>query len=124
MAEAITHVNTVLDPQEAPLAAEYAEALMSLVPGNEEAQALGAELEGVVSLLDSVDGFDELLTAATLSASQRAALVDRIARDRMGETMQGLLSCWPGTFGWAWCGRSRMSSAASWMTVSGGSTCG
>lgn len=92
MAEVVTHVKTVLDPQEAPLAAEYAQALADRAPSNEEAVELACELEGVVKLLDEVDGFDQLLTAATLSAAQRRDMVARIARDKMSETMQGLFS--------------------------------
>jgi F-type H+-transporting ATPase subunit delta len=81
-----------MDPLSESLARVYAEALLGQVPGDVEAEAVAAELDAIVDLLDELDGFEELLTAALLTHADRTALVERIFRGRVAEPVEAALA--------------------------------
>ncbi len=82
---------TVMDPQQLPHAREYAQALLALVPEDDQAEDLWEELKWLVGLLDTVEGFEELLVHAPLSAGQRRAFVERVFSGRVSRVCEGLL---------------------------------
>jgi len=84
-------VHSVMDPVSESLAAAYADALLGQVPSDVEAEEVAAELEAVVQLLDEIDGFESLLTAALLSSAERCAVVRRIFHGRVAEPVEAVL---------------------------------
>jgi F-type H+-transporting ATPase subunit delta len=83
--------DTVLDPQALSVAEVYAEALLSLKTDNAQAEELAEELQKIVTLLDTVEGMEELL-AATTSAHGQVELVGRVFAGRCSEVVEGLLA--------------------------------
>jgi F-type H+-transporting ATPase subunit delta len=83
--------DSVLDRATEPLARVYAEALLGHLPADEEAEQVAAEIDGLVGLLDEIDGFDALLNAALMSQQQRCELVGRVFHGRVSEPLEGLL---------------------------------
>jgi len=86
-----SQMQTVMDPVAMRLAATYAEAL-SQVLGDKQAASVLAELRAVIELLDSVEGFEQLLTSPGLSPSQRTEVVGRVFGGRASRQTEGLLS--------------------------------
>jgi len=70
----------------------YAEALLAETADDDQAEAVAAELEGLVGLFEQIDGFEGLLTTALLSVPQRRALVRRVFHGRVGERVEALLA--------------------------------
>jgi len=84
-------VDSVMDPVSESLAGAYADALLGQVPSDVEAEEVAGELDAVVQLLDEIDGFESLLTAALLSSAERCAVVRRIFHGRVGEPVEAAL---------------------------------
>ncbi len=84
--------SSVMDPQGELLAGVYAQGLLDCLPTNDQAEQAAEQLEGIVGLLDRVEGFGELLTAATLSIEDRLGSIRRIFHGRILETVEGLLA--------------------------------
>ena len=91
MAEAARH-GSVMSGTAASLAKTYAEALLGAVPDDEAAEEVCKELAGLVSLLDEVAGFDELLTGALLNRHEKCELIERVFRGRVSEPVEGFLT--------------------------------
>ena len=85
-------IETVMHPVSESLARTYAEALLGQVPTDVEAEEVAAELDAIVNLLVEMEGFEELLTAALLSRSERSAVVQRIFQGRVSEPVEALLN--------------------------------
>ena len=85
-------VDSVMDPVSESLAGEYAEALLGQVPGDVEADEVAGELDAAVQLLDEIEGFEGLLTAALLSGAERSAVVRRIFHGRVSEPVEAVLN--------------------------------
>jgi len=83
---------TVMHPASESLARAYADALLGQVPSDPEAEEVAAELDAIVELLDEMEGFEELLTAALLSRAERAAIVHRIFHERVSEPVEAVLN--------------------------------
>lgn len=83
---------TVMDPRKLPVAGEYAQALLNLASDDQKAQEILAELDWLTHAMDSIDGFEEMLTASPLSPVHRKLLVERIFTDRLSRECAGLLS--------------------------------
>jgi len=92
MADLPDRIDSVMYPAGESLARVYAEALLGQTPSDVEAEEVAAELDAIVSLLEQVDGFEELLTAALLSQSERAAVVNRVFHGRVSEPVEALLN--------------------------------
>lgn len=90
MAEHRPH--TVMDTEALAVAGAYAEALMGLCPGMDDARRFCDELDAVMELLWGDDDFRRLLTASQLSRSARLSLVQRVFGGRVSEPMEGLLT--------------------------------
>lgn len=74
------------------LAGVYAQALLDQTHDDDEARRIGSELKELVRLLDSVEGFEKLLTAALLSVRERCELVARIFHGRVAEAVEAFLA--------------------------------
>ena len=85
-------VESVMDPVSESLAGAYAEALLGHVPGEVEAAEALEELDALVGLLDEIDGFEGLLTAAVLNHAERCDLVRRIVHGRVSEPVEAVLN--------------------------------
>ena len=83
--------SSVMDPQGEALAGVYAQGLLDCLPTNDQAEQAAEQLEGIVGLLDRVEGFRELLTAATLSAEERLGSIRRVFHGRILDPAEGLL---------------------------------
>jgi F-type H+-transporting ATPase subunit delta len=82
---------SVLAPSTMTLAGTYAAAVLDLLADDAGAEEFYQELLALRGLLDEVDGFEHLLTAALLSAPQREELVVRVFSGRCSETLASLL---------------------------------
>lgn len=91
MTDPAARPDSVMTPQGVALADVYAQAALDLLTDDTQAQQLAGELEQLVGLLDSIEGFEELLLRARLSVRQRAELVDRLFSGRCSATLEGLL---------------------------------
>jgi F-type H+-transporting ATPase subunit delta len=85
-------VETVMDPVGESVARVYAEALLAQVPSDVEAEEVGAELDGLVELMDRLAGFEELLIAALPSAEDRCEMVGRLFHGRVSEPLEAALN--------------------------------
>ncbi len=83
--------DTVMDPTSISIATVYADALLGQLPSNPEAAEVAEELDAIVELLDGIDGFEALLTAALINGDQRCELVRRIFHDRVSEVVEATL---------------------------------
>ena len=83
--------SSVMDPQGEALAGVYAQGLLDCLPTDDQAEHAAEQLEGIAGLLDRVEGFRELLTAATLSAEERLASIRRIFLGRILDAVEALL---------------------------------
>ena len=92
MIEPAGEVASVMDPVSESLAGTYAEALLGQVPSDVEAEEAAAELDALVELLDQIEGFEEILTAATLTKAERAAMIERVFHGRVGEPVEAVLN--------------------------------
>jgi len=84
-------VDSVMSPVNEPLAGVYAEALLAQVPSDPEAEEVAEELDAIVALLDGIEGFEGLLTAALLSHAERCEIVERIFHGRISEPVEATL---------------------------------
>ncbi len=82
---------TVMDPTSVSIAAVYADALLGQLPSNPEAEEVTEELDAIVDLLDGIEGFEALLTAALISNNDRYEMVRRIFHDRVSEVVEAVL---------------------------------
>lgn len=73
------------------LADVYAEALLSLL-GDQEAEAVAAELEALLAVMDEVDGFEDLLAGGMLRRRELSALVHRVFDGRCSRTAFSFLA--------------------------------
>lgn len=80
-----------MDPTSESLAGVYADALLSQLPSDSEAEEVAAELDAVVELLDTVEGFESLLTAALIPHQERCEMITRIFHDRVSEPVEATL---------------------------------
>ncbi len=85
-------VESVMDPGQMNLAGVYAQALLELVPEDDRAEDIYAELEAVAGLGDEMEQLQDLLGAALRRDSQRVELVERIFHGRVEEPIEALLS--------------------------------
>jgi len=83
--------DTVMDPTSVSIAAVYADALLGQLPSNPEAEEVARELDALVDLLDSIEGFEGLLTAALITSADLCEMVRRIFHDRVSEVVEALL---------------------------------
>ncbi|MFP4105668.1 MAG: ATP synthase F1 subunit delta [Phycisphaerae bacterium] len=83
--------HTALDPEMMSLAGVYAQAALNNIPGNDAAEELAAELKALIDMLDSVDGFDMLLTRSLMNRRERMRLVERVFAGRVSEQAEALL---------------------------------
>lgn len=86
-----TTAETVLEGQAIAVADVYVEALLGLVGDDAQADALAAELESLVSVLEAVEGTSELLGAATSNAGQ-TEWFQRVFAGRCSRTLEALLA--------------------------------
>jgi len=84
-------VETVMDPASVSAATVYVDALLGQLPSDSEAEEVARELDALVELLDEIDGFEPLLTAALIGAAERCDMVRRIFHDRVSEVVEALL---------------------------------
>lgn len=82
---------SVMEPEAMTLAAVYAQAVLESLPDDQAAEDLAAELDQLLTLMDRIEGFDDLLAASLLNHRQRVELIDRVFRGRVSETLDGLL---------------------------------
>ncbi|MFB3892193.1 MAG: ATP synthase F1 subunit delta [Phycisphaerae bacterium] len=82
---------TVMDPDAVTAAHIYAQAVLELMGDDGQAEDFHAELLSLLGILERNPGFEEVLTAASLSTGQRQALVDRVFHGRVSERMEALL---------------------------------
>ncbi|MGB2820810.1 MAG: ATP synthase F1 subunit delta [Phycisphaerae bacterium] len=85
-------VDSVMDPVSESLAGAYADALLGQVPSDVEAEEVAGELDGLVRLLDEIEGFEGLLTASLLSSAERCSVVRRIFHGRVSEPVEAVLN--------------------------------
>ncbi|MFP4054958.1 MAG: ATP synthase F1 subunit delta [Phycisphaerae bacterium] len=83
--------DSVMDPQETPLADMYAEALLGLLPTDEHAEEIATQLQSLAEMTWQVDGFGELLSAAGDSVEERQAMIERVFRGRVDDTLADFL---------------------------------
>ena len=84
-------VDTVMNPVGDRIAGVYAEAVLAQLPSDREAEEVAAELDALAELLDQVEGFEDLMTAALIPNAERARMVQRIFHDRVSEPVEALL---------------------------------
>ncbi len=82
---------SVMDPASESLAGVYADALLAQVPSDGEAEEVADELDAIVELLDAIDGFEDLLTAALIGHDERCELLERIFHGRVSEPVEATL---------------------------------
>jgi len=82
---------SVMDPQSEALAEVYAQGLLDCLPADDQAEQAAEQLEGVVGLLESVEGFGRLLTAGTLSLQERLGVIQRVFGGRILLALESLL---------------------------------
>jgi F-type H+-transporting ATPase subunit delta len=80
---------TVLGGQAIAVAEVYVQALLGLLD-NAQGEALAAELESLVALLESIDDAVEFLSPATSNA-KHSAWIQRVFAGRCSQTLEGLL---------------------------------
>jgi len=83
--------DTVMDPTSISIAGVYADALLGQLPSNPEADEVAEELDALVDLLDSIKGFEALLTAALITSADRCEMVRRIFHGRASEVVEAVL---------------------------------
>ena len=83
--------DTVMDPTSVSIAGVYADALLGQLPSNPEVEEVAEELDALVDLLDEIDGFEALLTAALITSAERCEMVRRIFHDRVSEVVEAAL---------------------------------
>jgi len=83
--------DTVMDPTSVSIASVYADALLGQLPSDPEAEEVTEELDAMVELLDSIDGFEGLLTAALITGPDRCEMVQRIFHGRVSEVVEAVL---------------------------------
>lgn len=83
--------DTVMDPTSVSIASVYADALLGQLPSDPEAEEVTEELDALVDLLDSIDGFESLLTAALITGPDRCEMVSRIFHGRVSEVVEAVL---------------------------------
>lgn len=83
--------DTVMDPTSVSIASVYADALLGQLPSDPEAEEVTEELDAMVDLLDSIDGFEGLLTAALITGADRCEMVSRIFHGRVSEVVEAVL---------------------------------
>jgi F-type H+-transporting ATPase subunit delta len=91
MSKSPRQVETVMDPTSVSIASVYADALLGQLPGDPEAEEVTEELDAIVDLLDSIDGFEGLLTAALITGADRCEMVQRIFHGRVSEVVEAVL---------------------------------
>ena len=91
MSEPARHVESVMAPASVSAATVYVDALLGQLPSDIEAEEVAAELDALVELLDEIDGFESLLTAALISNDDRCELVRRIFHGRCSDVVEALL---------------------------------
>ncbi len=91
MSQPTRQVETVMDPASVSAATVYVDALLGQLPSDSEAEEVARELDALVELLDKIDGFEALLTAALISSTERCDIVRRIFHDRVSEIVEALL---------------------------------
>lgn len=91
MSQPTRQPETVMDPTSVSIAAVYADALLGQLPSNPEAEEVTEELDALVDLLDGIEGFEALLTAALISNDDRCEMVQRIFHDRVSEVVEAVL---------------------------------
>lgn len=83
--------DTVMDPTSISIATVYVDALLGQLPSNPEAEEVADELDALVDLLDGMEGFEALLTAALISSAERCEMIRRIFHDRVSEVVEAAL---------------------------------
>jgi F-type H+-transporting ATPase subunit delta len=91
MSQPARQVETVMDPAVVSAATVYVDALLGQLPSDSEAEEVAGELDAMVDLLDEIDGFELLLTAALISGAERCDMVRRIFHGRVSEIVEALL---------------------------------
>jgi len=91
MTDRRAEVDSVMNPVSEEIAGVYAQAALNQLPSDAEAQEVAQELDALVDLLDRVEGFEELLTAALISQAERPRMVERIFHGRVSEPVEALL---------------------------------
>lgn len=91
MSQPSRQVETVMDPTSVSAATIYADALLGQLPSDSEAEEVAGELDALIGLLDEIDGFEALMTAALISSADRLEMVRRIFHDRVSEIVEALL---------------------------------
>lgn len=92
MARGAHKVESVMEPHQRNLAGVYAQALLELLPEDDRAEDIYAELEAVAGLGDEMEQLQDLLSGAIRRDSQRVELVERIFHGRVEEPIEALLS--------------------------------
>lgn len=82
---------TVMDPAGQSLAQVYAQALLSLADDEDQLDTLQQELDGIVGLLERVEGFEVLLMGVAASGKQRQEMVARIFDGKVSPLMGSFL---------------------------------
>lgn len=91
MSSGVEMPRTVMDPASESLAGVYAQALMGLADDDAQAEALLGELDGVLELMDTIDGFQALLIGAVAGSRQRRELASRIFGGRVSPHTESFL---------------------------------
>ena len=91
MSQSPRQLETVMDPTSVSIASVYADALLGQLPSNHEAEEVTEELDALVESLDSIDGFEGLLTAALITGADRCEMVQRIFHGRVSEVVEAML---------------------------------
>jgi F-type H+-transporting ATPase subunit delta len=91
MSSPAQHVESVMDPRELSLANVYAEALLELLPRDDQAETVAEQLEQIARMTHEVDGFQDLLEAAAMDDEQRLAMVRRVFASCVHGTLMDFL---------------------------------
>ena len=83
---------SVLASSDLALAEVYGEALGGVAVTDCQAQDIADELDGLVGLMDEIDGFDELLAVGSAGVIDAAAMVERVFAGRVSEPVGAFLA--------------------------------
>jgi len=82
---------TVMDPQSLQLAKVYADAMLSLLPDDKQAQEVSGELQTLADLVRDTPGALELLTNPLIHGNDCVELLDRLFKGKVGDKTYNLL---------------------------------
>jgi F-type H+-transporting ATPase subunit delta len=89
--DAHSQVSSAMSPDSEAVAAEYAEALLSLLPDDGKALAMAEEMESLLALLDETDPGGALLATVSYVPREAVSFVGRVFGGRVSGLAESLL---------------------------------